>query len=267
MNQITDNYKEILEFAKSYGLPVTKKRAILREYLQSKILSIIYQDRISVNLYFAGGTSLRLLRGMDRFSEDLDFDINKSYKNKISGLTAGILGQFKRENIKADLYKNITQRREYYEIRFPDLLNQLKISSERQEKLAIKLDFEYFWQGMEREVVLFNRYGFLTNIVTAPLSQILVQKLYAYPERKQTLGRDIYDVIWLAGHRAKIDEGFARKNKINPRQLLDAAEKKFSDERGKLKSLKNKLRPFLIDEKKINNIDLFTEIIKSLKNS
>ena len=120
---------------------------------------------------------------------------------------------------------------------------------------------------MEREVVLFNRYGFLTNIVTAPLSQILVQKLYAYPERKQTLGRDIYDVIWLAGHRAKIDEGFARKNKINPRQLLDAAEKKFSDERGKLKSLKNKLRPFLIDEKKINNIDLFTEIIKSLKNS
>src|SRR3989344_9254684 len=103
MNQITDNYKEILEFAKSYGLPVTKKRAILREYLQSKILSIIYQDRISVNLYFAGGTSLRLLRGMDRFSEDLDFDINKSYKNKISGLTAGILGQFKRENIKAEL--------------------------------------------------------------------------------------------------------------------------------------------------------------------
>ena len=68
------NFDEVLRQAQDYNLPQEKKRAILREYLQTKILSLIYQEAISKNLFFVGGTALRILRGLDRFSEDLDFD-------------------------------------------------------------------------------------------------------------------------------------------------------------------------------------------------
>lgn len=50
------------------------RKAILREYLQVKILSIIFSLPESGKLCFIGGTSLRLVYNSQRFSEDLDFD-------------------------------------------------------------------------------------------------------------------------------------------------------------------------------------------------
>lgn len=50
------------------------KRNILREYLQSLILDIIYKSQYGRRLVFLGGTALRIVHGNTRFSEDLDFD-------------------------------------------------------------------------------------------------------------------------------------------------------------------------------------------------
>ena len=51
------------------------KSFILREYLQCKILQIIFNNQPRANkLCFIGGTSLRLLYNNNRFSEDIDFD-------------------------------------------------------------------------------------------------------------------------------------------------------------------------------------------------
>ena len=86
MNNIVSNFDQILEFGKSYGAPLTKKKGILREYLQTKIIDIFYQEKVSVNLFFIGGTSLRLLRNTDRFSEDLDFDTIKISAKQIDKL-------------------------------------------------------------------------------------------------------------------------------------------------------------------------------------
>src|SRR5690606_1319986 len=47
---------------------------LLREYLQYRILQIIYRTEQSRQLVFIGGTCLRLVHGNQRFSEDLDFD-------------------------------------------------------------------------------------------------------------------------------------------------------------------------------------------------
>lgn len=102
MNNILDSFDQILKFAQSYGLPSTKKRAILREYLQVKILEIIYQERISKNLFFVGGTALRLLRGLDRFSEDLDFDILGITSVQIDSLMRLVHTRLLKENLVVD---------------------------------------------------------------------------------------------------------------------------------------------------------------------
>ncbi|GAC1589402.1 MAG: hypothetical protein NVS3B19_09430 [Ginsengibacter sp.] len=50
------------------------KRFILREYLQYKMLQIIYESEYAKGLAFLGGTCLRIVHGNTRFSEDIDFD-------------------------------------------------------------------------------------------------------------------------------------------------------------------------------------------------
>jgi len=263
MNNVVSDFPKILELAKSYGLPLGKKRAILREYLQVKILDLIYQEKISSNLYFVGGTSLRLLYGLDRFSEDLDFDIAKIPQGKIDHLVNKIFNILQKENIEVQLYRNITSRRIYYEFRFVKLLYQLRLSSHRDEKLMIKFDFERFWQGETREVILLNRYGFLSNLITINFNHILTQKLIVYLKRGQTQPRDIYDIVWLASQGAKIDRRFLIKNKIL-KDVVTEAREKFIIERNKLKGFKLRLRPFLINEDSVNKLDLFPRIITKI---
>ena len=66
----------LLEEAKNNGLPIIKKRGVLREYLQIIILNSIYKNNRGKLLFFTGGTALRYFYAMPRFSEDLDFAFN-----------------------------------------------------------------------------------------------------------------------------------------------------------------------------------------------
>ena len=50
------------------------RRAILREYLQYKILQAIFDSKHASKLAFLGGTTLRIVHGNMRFSEDIDLD-------------------------------------------------------------------------------------------------------------------------------------------------------------------------------------------------
>ena len=54
---------------------------MLREYLQYKILEIVYASGYANFLCFLGGTFLRIVHGNQRFSEDLDFD-NRGLKEE-----------------------------------------------------------------------------------------------------------------------------------------------------------------------------------------
>src|SRR3989338_2186670 len=50
------------------------KKNLLREYLQYKILEIIFASPHGLKLSFLGGTALRIIYEQPRFSDDLDFD-------------------------------------------------------------------------------------------------------------------------------------------------------------------------------------------------
>lgn len=97
-----------------------------------------------------------------------------------------------------------------------------------------------------------------------PPGQILVQKLYAYLNRKQTLPRDLYDVIWLVAQKADLDQNFVKENKL-PSELKLKAKEKFLAEKNQLENLKTKLRPFLINEKDADKLDFFLQVLDSLE--
>ena len=265
MNNIVANFDQIVEFAKEYGLPLSKRRAILREYLQIKVLDFIYQHKISSYVIFVGGTCLRLVRNLDRFSEDLDFDLVDVPLTRIDQLVDAASARLKKENIEHDLYRNKTSKRLYFELRFKNLLYELGISRNKSEKLSIKFDFESLWQRHNKEVVLVNRYGFLINIVTLPINQHLIQKLVAYTGRVKTQPRDIYDISWLIAQGAKPDWKFAKENGFSENLML-LAKKKFKEETRKLPGLKARLKPYLLSESYVTKLDLFPQLLERTGN-
>lgn len=263
MNQISSNFNQILQFASDYSIRSHNKRAILREYLQSKIVFLIFDQKISKNIFFIGGTSMRLLRNLNRFSEDLDFEYFDVSFEEIQTLMDNIKTTLSQENIVTELYENSTENRFYFELRFPKLLFELDITTDDNEKLVIKFDFENYWKGINRELVLMNKYGFLSNVNTLTIDDLLVQKLFAYLNRKQTMARDIYDIVWLLSLNAKLDHVFMKKNKIDT-NLVEHALKKFKDEKASMSGLQRKLMPFLFEPNDVERLKFFSDLVSRL---
>ena len=68
-----------IEYIRSFFPPVIAQesrfdRYMLKEYLQLQILDHLATTSYISKVSFIGGTNLRLIQGIDRFSEDLDFD-------------------------------------------------------------------------------------------------------------------------------------------------------------------------------------------------
>ena len=66
--------ESLLDEAEKMKLPLNKKRAMLREYIQSLALNYIFKSEFGKKLFFAGGMALRFVYNIPRFSENLDFN-------------------------------------------------------------------------------------------------------------------------------------------------------------------------------------------------
>ncbi|MFR4038459.1 MAG: nucleotidyl transferase AbiEii/AbiGii toxin family protein [Butyricimonas faecalis] len=64
---------------------------VLKEYLQLMILDYLSSTPTIQKMVFIGGTNLRLVKGIDRFSEDLDFDCKDLSKEEFVEMTNGVI--------------------------------------------------------------------------------------------------------------------------------------------------------------------------------
>ena len=62
------------DYNRKNAIPVNPRRN-LTEYLQSEILAVVFNSKFGSHLSFLGGTCLRFIHKIERFSEDLDFDL------------------------------------------------------------------------------------------------------------------------------------------------------------------------------------------------
>ena len=69
-----DYLRELLRSA----LTPAHGRNLLREYLQARILAELQRAGAMLSLAFQGGTALRFLYALPRYSEDLDFTLGRS---------------------------------------------------------------------------------------------------------------------------------------------------------------------------------------------
>lgn len=258
-------FSAFLQEAYRAGVPRGYERAILREYLQCEILSIITASGDSERLAFIGGTALRLLYDLDRFSEDLDFDHFSSQKKGFPIPLADIAATLKRRGYDISLRMKSANAGRGGTLIFSDILFSLGLSPHYDETLKIKI--EYTDQPKERtELRVLNRFGFAEQIPTLPLEVLCARKVHALFSRKRLQPRDLYDLAWFFSRRVKPDPSVLQRiMQIQSNDMLLLKIKRlYQTHRTALAGYERDMRPFLIDQNKSTLIRLLPSIAESL---
>ncbi len=172
-------------------------RYMLKEYLQLLILDHLATTPYINKLAFIGGTNLRLIQGIDRFSEDLDFDCKGLVEQDFIAMTDSVIRFLLRNDIAVEPRDKpnprlMAFRRNLY---FPEMLFSLGLTGHREERLLLKIEAQDQGVNYTPEVVRVNKMGFFFNIPVAPLNVMCAMKFAAILSRSK--GRDFYDVIFL----------------------------------------------------------------------
>ncbi len=229
------------------------ERFIIREYLQYKILEIIFESPYESKLAFMEGTCLRIVHGNNRFSEDLDFDnfnLSENDFNTITEIVKTRLGKLGYEVEMRNVYKGAY----HCYIRFPDLLHKEGLSNHKEEKILIQLDTEPHHFDYQADNPILNKFDVFTQIKTTPQDILLAQKFYAVVNRKRNKGRDFFDIVFLLGRGQTPNYAylFEKIGVQTPKELRQKILEKCSTL--DMKEMAADVKPFLFnpeDEKKI----------------
>lgn len=177
-------------------------RNLAREYLQALILQSLQRVGAMNTLAFHGGTALRFLYSLPRFSEDLDFALERnSNQYDFRGCLQSI-----RKEMEAQAYAvtlKVSDQKTVHSafIRFTGLLHDLKLSPHQDEVLAVKLEVDTHppsGAGMTTSLV---RHHVLLNLHHHDRASLLAGKLHALLQRSHLKGRDLYDLLWYLSDR------------------------------------------------------------------
>ncbi len=189
--------KEYLaELVRTAPTPLLARNAV-REYLQARILGAMQRAGAMVPLAFHGGTALRFLHGSARYSEDLDFALERAREQyDFRAYLRAIEAELTAEGYVLSFKVNDRKVVHSAFIRFPGLLYELGLSPHRDEVLAVKVEVDTnppAGAGLETTVV--RRYVTL-HLQHHDRASLLAGKLHAILQRPYLKGRDLYDLVW-----------------------------------------------------------------------
>ena len=116
---------------------------VARQYLQARILESLQNAGGMIPLAFQGGTALRFLYDLLRFSEDLDFALERQKDSfDIRKFLDKIQREFEKENYTVLLKVNTKKVVHSAFIRFPGLLYEFGLSAHRNQVLSVKLEVD-----------------------------------------------------------------------------------------------------------------------------
>ncbi|MBN2393043.1 MAG: nucleotidyl transferase AbiEii/AbiGii toxin family protein [Anaerolineae bacterium] len=169
----------------------------VREYLQARILGTLQRSGAMVPLAFHGGTALRFLYAIPRYSEDLDFALEHSpslydFRAYLKAIQAEFMAEGYTVQIKVSDQKTVHSAF----IRFVGLLYELALSPHTDQVLAVKLEVDTNPpQGAGLVTTILRRYVPL-HLQHHDRPSLLAGKIHALLQRPYVKGRDLDDLFW-----------------------------------------------------------------------
>jgi len=262
----------------------------LREILQELALLGLWRARFFEHAAFYGGTALRVLHGLNRYSEDLDFSLLRPTPGfSLEGYGAALQREIGSFGFKVEFEQRLKKRTSAIESAFlkTNTLREL-VRIEASEALLqdvhprtllkIKLEIDTDPpDGFSTEVrYLLKPIPFSVRVYSLP--DLLAGKLHAVLFRKwgrRVKGRDWYDLVWYAGRHphvniAHLEQRMRQSGDWNAaealdmetlaRLLLDAVERLDIDQ------ARSEVAPFVRDQRALEvwSAEFFADVVRRI---
>ena len=195
--------KEYLKTLSESASSAIEARNVAREYLQALTLQSLQRAGAMTTVAFHGGTALRFLYSLPRYSEDLDFALERpsesyNFRSYLQSIQSDLEAQGYQVTFKVSDQKIVHSAF----VRFPGLPYELKLSPHQDEVLSVKIEIDtHPPAGATLDNSLIRRHVLL-NLQHHDRASLLAGKLHAILQRPFLKGRDVYDLIWYLSDRS-----------------------------------------------------------------
>jgi len=174
---------------------------VLREYMQVLVMRSLHESEAFQCIAFVGGTALRFLYGLPRFSEDLDFSLDSGN---------GYVPERWMNKIKRDLQLAgfsvaviLNDRKTVHTawIKTAEVLKDAGLAAMSRQNLSIKLEIDTRPPaGARTNNQIIEHYRMIATR-SYDLPSLMAGKLHALITRQYCKGRDWYDFVWYRARR------------------------------------------------------------------
>jgi len=188
--------KTFLEtYVRQNGMP-NRPRPVLAEYLQSEILDAVYTSKFGRSLSFMGGTALRFVHRINRFSEDLDFEQIREGLD-VEELSRFLEKRLHRLGFEVETRVKTTENIIIIFVKFSGTSPLLGEDVQSNQKFKVKIEIDPNpSKHIQYEAVPVSAFGKNMTLIANTPETIFAQKIIALAFRPYQKGRDFYDIAW-----------------------------------------------------------------------
>jgi len=195
------------KYAEEKNIPWQEKN-ILLEYLQTQILKALSLSKFNNSISFLGGTCLRFAYGINRFSEDLDFDLIKKDGFEVDELMRDIKKKLELQGFEVDARKKTTENIHIVFFKFKNVLREFGFNVQKDEKILVKFEIDFDpYKNIIAETKFSDSFNERFPILANTLETLFAQKIIAIIFRPYQKGRDFYDLVWFLSQK-KIEPNY-----------------------------------------------------------
>lgn len=181
----------------------TSAHYLVREYLQARLLQMLQNRHAFQTWAFVGGTALRFLYALPRFSEDLGFSliqpgVDDHFRDSLMAVKRSFEAEAYQVSIKIKDQRTVKSAF----IRFQGLLYELGLSPMASQTISIKLEIDAHPPDGAGIMTTIIRRHVVTHIQHYDQASLFAGKLHAILMRPYAKGRDMYDLMWYLSDRS-----------------------------------------------------------------
>lgn len=237
------------------------QRNAMYEVTQQIALSGLYRGGFFEKAAFYGGTCLRILHGLNRYSEDMDFSLlNKDDSFNIEEYFPAIINEFK--SLGRDIAITKKDKKSFGKVESAFLKDttevyDLTFQTEKSLKVKIEVDTMPPLKFETEQKLLLQPFSFMVRCFTLP--DLFAGKLHALVFRNwknRIKGRDWYDFEWYIRNGVSLDfvhlqERIREFNGLdmNYKQFQEILREKISNTN--IDMVKADVEPFILNKKEL----------------
>lgn len=180
----------------------------MREYLQANILRALQERGFFRTTAFVGGTALRFLYDLPRFSEDLDFSLISPANYEFTALVTQVKDELSRAGYGVEAKYNDRKTVVNAFFKFKGLLFEAGLSPLKSQNFSVKLEIDTKPPaGGATQTRMVNKF-FPVTFLTFDLPSLFAGKIHALLTRPYARGRDYFDLSWYLSRNKGLEPNF-----------------------------------------------------------